>query len=346
MSSAQCLNPDQTMDSQEATSLDDILKGTSRAFYLSLAILPGGARAPLSLAYLIARAADTLADSPPVSEESNQSILQRFHTSLVEEGRVLGVEPGLVRPAKMKEVELLKALPRLDHLLQARPPQERTAILEVVATLVEGMLWDQQLFARPEHNSRVERGLADEEFERYTYLVAGCVGPFWSRMCALSGPHLRHLLAEEHQTTAREFGKALQWVNIMRDTPQDQAQGRFYFPGIETPQFPERFLAQARRAQTAFRQACRYPLLFPSRELRHRLSVLWPLALGLRTLEKLFKDGGPRPNHRVKVSRAEVICWVVLSPLIVATDRGMELVLAHLLERCRLSLNALEEIHC
>src|SRR5436190_22758233 len=45
-----------------------ILRSVSRSFYLSLRILPGSLRDPLSLAYLLARATDTIADTtePPV----------------------------------------------------------------------------------------------------------------------------------------------------------------------------------------------------------------------------------------------------------------------------------------
>ena len=38
----------------------DILKGVSRSFYLTLRVLPAELREPIVLAYLLARAADTL----------------------------------------------------------------------------------------------------------------------------------------------------------------------------------------------------------------------------------------------------------------------------------------------
>jgi farnesyl-diphosphate farnesyltransferase len=40
-----------------------ILKRASRAFYLTLAVLPSSLREPVGLAYLLARAADTVADT-------------------------------------------------------------------------------------------------------------------------------------------------------------------------------------------------------------------------------------------------------------------------------------------
>ncbi|MFV2056536.1 MAG: squalene/phytoene synthase family protein, partial [Thiohalomonadales bacterium] len=45
------------------SNLEKILKGVSRSFYLSMRILPGAMRTPISVAYLLARAADNLVDN-------------------------------------------------------------------------------------------------------------------------------------------------------------------------------------------------------------------------------------------------------------------------------------------
>ena len=43
--------------------LGEVLKGVSRSFYLSIRVLPSGIREPVGVAYLLARAADTIADT-------------------------------------------------------------------------------------------------------------------------------------------------------------------------------------------------------------------------------------------------------------------------------------------
>lgn len=43
--------------------LRDILPGVSRSFALSLRVLPGSLRRPFGVTYLVARAADTVADT-------------------------------------------------------------------------------------------------------------------------------------------------------------------------------------------------------------------------------------------------------------------------------------------
>src|SRR2546429_7253555 len=49
--------------------LGDLLRQVSRSFYLSLAILPRPLREPIGLAYLVARAADTVADTRLIARE-------------------------------------------------------------------------------------------------------------------------------------------------------------------------------------------------------------------------------------------------------------------------------------
>ena len=316
-------------------TLQEILKGTSRAFYLSLAVLPAAARAPLSLAYLIARAADTIADAPVDDGVDRVQLLRAFHQGLLQ-GEVPALSCSGIRPLKSKEALLLGSLSRLNAELQTRPTAEREAILDVVSTLVEGMLWDQELF--PASGSG---GLDDQELERYTYMVAGCVGPFWSKVCVVATGGVGHLLEEPNLATAVEFGKALQFVNILRDVPEDQAEGRYYLPELGHELFAVRFKEHAHRALRAFSVALQYPNFFAPLELRHRMSLFWPLVLGLRTLEKLFAAGGPRPEVRVKVSRTEVLTWVALSPIVVVIPGLMNKTLYYLLGRARESLRRL-----
>ncbi|MEE9249206.1 MAG: squalene/phytoene synthase family protein, partial [Dehalococcoidia bacterium] len=58
--------------------LKDILKSVSRAFYLTLRILPGGLRESVGLAYLLARAADTIADTRALEPEERLARLLDF----------------------------------------------------------------------------------------------------------------------------------------------------------------------------------------------------------------------------------------------------------------------------
>jgi farnesyl-diphosphate farnesyltransferase len=323
--------------SKTASCYSEILKETSRAFYLSLAVLPKAAREPLSLAYMLARAADTVADSPSDRNAERTPVLKQIQCSLREPQPGLADRLTLFHPEKTGEVRLLEEYPNIVRLLyELTPPSLQESVRQVVTTLVDGMLWDQQLF-QPK-GSRT--GLDMEELERYTFLVAGCVGPFWSEVCAHSDPRLNDLV-QQHDMSV-EFGKALQWVNILRDAPKDQVEGRYYLPPLETNGFRESFLLGSRRAMKAFNSACRYPLLFPALYMRHRLAVFLPLALGLRTLELLFVSGGPRQGKRIKVSRNEVFLWCAAGLIGGLSDTFLRTVLRRLRRRTRFALRQLE----
>src|ERR1044071_8667924 len=57
---------------------NNLLKSVSRSFYLSLRILPSDMRAPISLGYLLCRAADTIADSDAVPVEARLALLHQL----------------------------------------------------------------------------------------------------------------------------------------------------------------------------------------------------------------------------------------------------------------------------
>src|SRR4051794_9452265 len=63
-------------------SLDEILSSVSRSFYFSLAVLPRRLRSQLSGAYLVARAADTIADTRVVRAERRLELLGELRRAI------------------------------------------------------------------------------------------------------------------------------------------------------------------------------------------------------------------------------------------------------------------------
>ena len=99
----------------------------------------------------------------------------------------------------------------------------------VLETIIEGMTEDLARFPGED-----EGGLAAldtrAELDRYTYLVAGCVGEFWTEVHVAHRPRLRHWDLEKMTALGIRFGKALQLTNVLRDIPRDLRQGRCYLP--------------------------------------------------------------------------------------------------------------------
>src|SRR5277367_6293982 len=65
------------------TALNDLLKATSRSFYLTLRVLPARVRPQIGLAYLLARTADTVADTEIVPPAQRLEALQKLRERIL-----------------------------------------------------------------------------------------------------------------------------------------------------------------------------------------------------------------------------------------------------------------------
>ncbi|MCH7996637.1 MAG: squalene/phytoene synthase family protein, partial [Chloroflexi bacterium] len=161
--------------------LKHILKGVSRAFYLTLRILPGGLREPVGLAYLLARAADTIADTRALAPDERLARLLEFRAQV--EGPaclevLTSIGAAVDERATLSERELLASLPNAFSMLESLPEPDQARVRSVVVTLTRGMEMDLTIFPS-EASGQVGTLKTAEELDRYTYLVAGCVGEFW-----------------------------------------------------------------------------------------------------------------------------------------------------------------------
>lgn len=313
--------------------LGEVLRGVSRAFYLTLRVLPHPLREPLGTAYLLARAADTVADTKLLPPADRLKYLSAFRAQL--SGPVSATALGKIAAAANKEGgspaerRLLELLPRVFALWEALPDAGRRRVRAVVETLTQGMETDLRTFP-PEDAGQIAGLRNAEELDRYTYYVAGCVGEFWTATVAARGPLRRRRDVEELSALGVCFGKGLQLVNILRDLPRDLRHGRCYLPEDELagaglkprallePGAAEKvrpvFERWVRRALEHFDAAEKYVAALPRRRFRLRLAVLWPLLMGLETLALLAREKDYlNPARRVKVSRWWVYRTMLLS---------------------------------
>jgi farnesyl-diphosphate farnesyltransferase len=82
----------------------------------------------------------------------------------------------------------------------------------------------------PENSGQIIALKNNDELEHYTYLVAGCVGQFWTRLTRAYTPALKEWDETEMGRLGIGFGKALQYTNVLRDCPRDLRIGRCYLP--------------------------------------------------------------------------------------------------------------------
>lgn len=299
--------------------LGEVLGEVSRAFYLTLRILPRRSRETLGVTYLVARAADTIADTDALPGEERLQFLVRLRAAITGQRDPDFLEQLAARVANRQqdagERRLLLCLPMVLELLESLPAAELEAAREVLETLTRGMLED--LEGRP-----IE---TEHDLHRYTYLVAGCVGPFWTRITLLHHQALRHLDPEAMSRLGVSFGQALQLTNVLRDLPKDLQNGRCYLPrtelqklGVPPLEALELRASWTRVALDHFRAAEGYALALPARCTRLRLAVLWPILIGLETLALLNEQ----PDWRaVKVPRSGIYRIMLASWIISWNDR-------------------------
>ena len=258
-----------------------LLKRVSRSFYLTLKLLPGEVRSTLSLAYLLARASDTIADTCTASAEARGALLR----GLPEMWTTPPTLPGA-------EGELLTVLPGLIAAWKSSPDQEE--IGHVWRTILTGQLFDLERFC-----DGAPSPLAPEELDRYTFLVAGCVGEFWTDICFKHVKNYSSFDLETMRRLGKKFGQALQLVNILRDRQSDASIGRIYVP-------PERFAAEMEIAHQSLDAGDAYASAIFSRRLRAASAL--PLLLGRSTLDLVASHP---ERKRVKIPRRQV--WIALA---------------------------------
>ena len=250
-----------TTRTDSAFLLGDLLKNVSRSFYLTLRVLPDGMRDPVGLAYLLARAADTIADTALVAPDRRAALLTDLRDEVERLGDGVALSRALEDVTRMQtdshEHVLLGSIEPMLALLRTQPDADRASIRKVVATLTAGMVFDLRTFP-DEQSGRVVSLPTRGELDRYTYLVAGCVGEFWTDMTGMHTPAARGWNLPDMCEKGIRFGKALQMTNILRDCGKDLRIGRCYLPddvlgahgaGVADLMAPDASRARARRAR-------------------------------------------------------------------------------------------------
>ncbi len=301
-----------------------LLAAVSRSFYLSLRVLPAAVRAPLSLGYLLARAADTVADVPARPAPERLALLSALD-AVIQGGECHAVCADARTFAgdvtHEGEKVLLERLGECFAALQSCQDEERRLIRTVLARIIRGQSLDLQRFPRGQSQpSTPESPLTTPgDLREYTWLVAGCVGEFWTEICLLHLPECTRLPREEMIRLGTEFGQGLQLVNILRDQPRDMEAGRCYLPeeelrgaGLTDFSWPSADWKSWHNVRSRWLQTARgwlnsgraYAAALTVRRLR--FAVLLPLFIGEATLDLLESQPPDRAPEPAKITRRQV----------------------------------------
>lgn len=307
--------------------LGPLLRQVSRSFYLTLRVLPAAVRPQISLAYLLARTTDTIADTELLPQNQRLAALAALRERIAGSSAIpLALGEFAKNQGSPGEQTLLQNCESSLKLLADSPQLDQRLIVQVLETIMSGQELDLRRFGSASGTNIVALASADE-LDDYAYRVAGCVGEFWTQIC------LAHLFSpaqvdsEQLLANGIRFGKGLQLTNILRDVPRDLRMGRCYLPldqlrgnGLA----PADLLhssneARARRiynewletAQAHLDAGWEYTNALPRGCIRVRLACAWPLLIGARTLRLLRTGSFLDAARRIKVSRAEVrgVLW-------------------------------------
>ena len=297
-------DPLRPIDSLLMPTLNQLLHAASRTFAVGIDLLPQPLRGEVETAYLLLRVSDYLEDNESM-EPARKSDL------LVQWARVLeGVEPvaALERamgPAEEPTPDALVArhVAGVTAALNGLRPDARAVIRQHVRDSTLGMArW-------------IRRGpdLADEDdLDDYMHEVAGRVGWLLTELFALDLERVSRR-REEMLMLGREFGLALQTVNVIRGLHSDWRRGWIYIPrsfggderGTEAERGDRALAELVEKAERHLNYARRYVLALPRRYHGVRLFCVLPYLFAVRTLA-VSRGNRAVFREEVRMDRAEV----------------------------------------
>lgn len=192
----------------------DVLKETSRTFYIPITQLPSGLQEAVASAYLCMRSIDEVEDDAELDNAVKAEILREI--SLILQSGVDGFGDDDFASAfgaysdRLPEVTL-----RLGEWASYAPPSIAPRIWEATATMADRMAhW-------AECNWTIH---TETDLDRYTFSVAGSVGLLLSDLWAWYDN------TKTDRIEAIGFGRGLQSVNILRNHGEDLTRSVDFYP--------------------------------------------------------------------------------------------------------------------
>ncbi len=290
----------------------DLLRITSRTFALGIERLPRILCDATTIAYLLLRVSDYLEDNEEM-ESGEKVILLNLWTNILREEEKVEILGGKLTNANTDNPDAIVAQHSREILqhLHSLPYEVQEIIVHHVINSTQGMArWTKQ-----GPTVRDEKDLDDYMFE-----VAGRVGYLITQLFAWYSVTIRRK-EKEIMPLAREFGLALQTVNVIRGIREDYDRGWVYIPQkfiqdmgltkeqLFDPEHREQALKvldmMTDKAERHLRQALQYVKSLPWWQHGIRLGCIFPLMFAIRTLA-VSRHNVQVFESEAKMTRAEV----------------------------------------
>ena len=163
-------------------------------------------RGQIGLLYLLARVADTIADSKHGETEELLRILRNYNDVAQGNSSTL---PEFSELAEIQdnpnEAELLKNVKDVVDGLQVYDESDQERMLECLNIIVGGQILDLERLGTAKEGGSISALKNNQEMDDYTYRVAGCVGVFWTKMS------LAHLISMSTEKQDDFFEKGIRF---------------------------------------------------------------------------------------------------------------------------------------
>lgn len=203
-------------------TLNELLHAASRTFAIGIDRLPSPLREEVEIAYLLLRVSDYLEDNEVMEPERKAELLTVW-AEVLEESRELDDLAAALQGVEEEDTPdalVARSLEQVYAGLLARDGEARAVVVRHVADSTRGMArW---ALRGPD--------IADEaDLDDYMHEVAGRVGWLLTDLFSLHEPRVRRERAAMMEL-GREFGLALQTVNVIRGLHSDWERGWIFIP--------------------------------------------------------------------------------------------------------------------
>jgi farnesyl-diphosphate farnesyltransferase len=317
--------------------LRETLRNVSRTFALSIEQLPAALREAVTIAYLMFRVSDCLEDNDELESERKIELL-RLWARILDGYESVNILTQAVANLDGNDPEVYvtqHADQLLEELHKLPKSNQETITYHVHETSLGMARWQ-------EHGPFVE---TEEELDDYMFEVAGRVGYLLTDLFGWYSPFIAKQ-KDKLQPLAREFGLALQTVNIIRGMRKDYERGwvfaprTFYEPlgltreGLFAPENQVEALQVVARladkAENHLRNGLQYIINIPPIHYRIRLACSWPLFFAIKTLT-VSRNNIHVILNEAKITRAEVMKIIRNTTLMGWSDHWLKNYYAQLL---------------
>lgn len=190
-----------------------IFPSISRTFAFTIPKLLEPIQGDMLISYAIFRLIDTIEDSS-LSNILKKKAMNVFMEAL-REGKKINMP---VIPTAKNYAKLIEYAPSLLEVFHSLPPDIKNHILMVADEMVKGF-----------SDSNVQEINTIEDQNIYCYYAAGIIGELITKIFCSRGV-ISESLYEKLMPLSKDFGLALQKVNIIKDVRKDFLEGRYYWP--------------------------------------------------------------------------------------------------------------------